>query len=128
MCHLKTLLTDYAAANSQLVQVDIDCPKYLLQSVAKMFSITTSSSTSDFLARRLAHFRSRLRRHAQVSASNGVSTAAHNANSHTQSSADRMLEFSNEFIRFLSIDTLATESILRITETIGALLESFAVP
>ncbi|KAK8275586.1 hypothetical protein V6Z12_D10G146000 [Gossypium hirsutum] len=84
-----------------------------------MFSIITSSSTSHFPALKLAHFRSRLRRDAQVSASRGVSIAAHKANSHTQLLLDSELMFSTELIHFLSIETRATESIFRIVDKVG---------
>lgn len=88
-----------------------------------MFSITASSSSVDFAARKAAHFLSRLRREALVSASSGVSTTAHSANSHRHSFLDRVLMSSAAFMRFLNIDTRATESIFKIADNKGVSLE-----
>ncbi|CAL5337028.1 unnamed protein product [Camellia sinensis] len=85
--------------------------------------MTTSSLTSDFAARKLADFLSKHLRAAHVSASSGVSIAAHRANSHAQSFLDRAVTFSTKLIRFLSIDNRATESILRIADKVGLSLE-----
>lgn len=91
--------------------------------MARIFNIINSSSSIDFVARNAAHFLSRLRNEALVSASSGVSTPAHRANSHRQSSRDRVLVSSAAFMRFLNIDTLATESNLKITDNNGESLE-----
>ena len=87
--------------------------------VAKTFNMTTSSSSSDFSARNLAHLRSKQRREAQVSASKGVSTAAQRAKSQAQSSFNKVLAFSNKLMCLFSIATLVAGSIARIVERVG---------
>ena len=60
------------------------CPKYLPDIAISIFSITTSSSISDFVIRMVAHLRSKDLREAHVSASKGASTATQSAKSHRQ--------------------------------------------
>lgn len=92
--------------------------------VARILSMATSSSNSNFSARKLAHFRSNDRKAAQVSASRGQSTAADKANSHKQSAQDSVLILSTILICFLSIETRATESIRKIIDKVGYFSEA----
>lgn len=81
--------------------------------------MATSSSTTNFSALKAAHFRSNDRKAAQASAWRGVSTAADKANSHKQSLQDKLLILSAMFMRFLSVETRATESIRIIMDKVG---------
>ncbi|PON63173.1 hypothetical protein TorRG33x02_277170 [Trema orientale] len=96
-----------------------NCPKYRPEIVARIFSVATSSSVSTFPASKSAHFLSRLRSEALVSASIGVSTTAQSANSHMQSIFNKVFIPQKELIRFFNIDTRATESIFNIKDNKG---------
>lgn len=87
--------------------------------MTNMFNIITSSSVSNFWARRLAHFRSKHLREAPISALRGTSTAVQSANSHKQSTLDRVVAVSREFIRDLSIEARDRASMPRIDDTVG---------
>ena len=84
--------------------------------------MTTSSSSSAFPALKLAHFRSRLLRAAEVSASSGTSTVTQSAKSHMQSFLVTASTGSSKLICFRSITIRATESIFKISESNGELL------
>lgn len=96
-----------------------NCPKYFPAIVMRMLNIATSSSGSDLRARRPEHLRSKHRSEAQVSAWRGASTAAQSANSHRQSSFERLLAASNELMLFLRAAARQTASILRIAVDVG---------
>lgn len=121
ICLMKMTITHFTRRNRNLQSSD--CPKYLPVIVANILSMTTSSSNSNFPARKLAHFLSKHRRAAHVSASKRVSIAAQRANSHAQSFLDKVVIFSANLIRLLSDDNRATESIPKTADKVGLSLE-----
>ncbi|KAH0453652.1 hypothetical protein IEQ34_017976 [Dendrobium chrysotoxum] len=99
---------------------DPNCPKYFPAIAIKMLSIETSSSTSDFAARRLEHLRSRHLTEAQVSTSRGESTVAERAYSHRQSALERAIAASNELMLLRSMKAREATSMARIAVSVGS--------